>query len=281
MNMILAATQMKHLALGTEILDYMDDILIASKGSTTIEDHRAAVHNVLQVLQDHNLFLKPEKCVWESPHVNYQGLILEKGVTHMDPAKIVGVRDWPTPTTVKQVRSFFGFCNFYHAFIHGFSQVTKPLNELTKKDVSWTWGIEQQTAFDMLKNLITSEPVLAQPNLEKPFKLEVDSSGFARGVVLLQRGPDNKKHPITFYSQTLMEAEWNYPIKDLEFSAIVHALLHQRPLLSGVATQYHYSHRSCQFTGMDPTSKNQLPGHVISTSTGRIPHQTQTHIGKI
>src|SRR6201996_8818239 len=68
MNMILAATQDKHRPLGTEILDYMDDILIASKGATTIEDHRAAVRDVLQVLQDYDLFLKPEKCVWESPH---------------------------------------------------------------------------------------------------------------------------------------------------------------------------------------------------------------------
>ena len=150
MNMILAATQDKHRPLGTEILDYMDDILIASKGTTTIEDHRAAVRDVLQVLQDYDLFLKPEKCVWESSRVDYLGLILEKGVTRMDPAKIAGVRDWPTPTTVKQVRSFLGFCNFYRAFIRGFSHLAKPLNNLTKKDTPWTWGAEQQTAFDTL-----------------------------------------------------------------------------------------------------------------------------------
>ena len=117
MNMILAAVQDKHHGLGTEILDYMDDILIASKGHTTIHDHRAAVQDILQVLQDYDLFLKPKKCVWESPRVDYLGLILEKGVTRMDPAKIAGVRDWPIPTTVKQVCSFLGFCNFYRAFI--------------------------------------------------------------------------------------------------------------------------------------------------------------------
>ena len=150
MNMILVAAQDKHQPLGTEILDYMDDILIASKGATSTEDHRAAVRDVLQVLQDYDLFLKPEKCVWESPRVDYLGLILEKGVTCMDPAKITGVRDWPTPTTVKQVRSFLGFCNFYRAFIRGFSHLAKPLNNLTKKDTPWTWGQEQQTAFDTL-----------------------------------------------------------------------------------------------------------------------------------
>ena len=111
----------------------MDDILIASKGA--INDHRAAVRDVLQVLQDYDLFLKPEKCVWESPCVDYLGLILEKGVTRMDPAKIAGVRDWPTPTTVKQVRSFLGFCNFYRAFIRGFSHLAKPHKERHPMDV--------------------------------------------------------------------------------------------------------------------------------------------------
>ena len=151
MNMILATVQDKHRPLGTEILDYMDDILIASKGPTTIKDHRAAVSDVLQVLQDYDLFLKPEKCVWESPRVDYLGLILEKGVTRMDPAKIAGVRDWPTPITVKQVQSFLCFCNFYRTFIRGFSHLAKPLNNLTKKDTPWVWGDEQQEAFETLR----------------------------------------------------------------------------------------------------------------------------------
>ena len=158
--MIPAATQDKHHVLGTEILDYMDDILIASKGSTTIHDHQATVVDVLQVLQNYNLFLKLEKCVWESPHVNYLGLILEKGATRMDPAKVTGVQDWPTPMTVKQVQSFLGFCNFYQAFKWGFSHLAKPLNNLTKKDTQWTWGSEQQTTFDTLQNHIIAEPVL-------------------------------------------------------------------------------------------------------------------------
>ena len=231
--MILANAQDKHHPRGTEILDYMDDILIASKGVTTIDDHRAAVNDILQVLQDYDLFLKPEKCVWEAPCMDYLGLILERGVTRMDPAKIAGIRDWPTPTTVKQVHSFLGFCNFYRAFIRGFSHLAKPLNNLTKKDTPWTWGEEQQKAFNTLRERIMSEPVLVQPDLTKQFEIEVDSSGFARGAVLLQQGADNKKHPIAFYSQTLTDVEWNYPIKDLEFLAIIYALLHWRPFLVG------------------------------------------------
>jgi hypothetical protein len=99
-----------------------------------------------------HLYLKPEKCVWEAPRVDYLGLILEKGVTRMDPAKISGISNWPTPTSVKQVRSFLGFCNFYRPFIYQFSHAARPLNELTRKDVPWKWGPEQQQAFEKLRN---------------------------------------------------------------------------------------------------------------------------------
>ena len=167
MNMIMIQTQDKHSLWGMEIIIYMDDILIATKDGATIEDHRAMTWDVLQVLQDDNLFLKLEKCIWESPHIDYLGLILEKGVTSMDPAKVKGVKSWPIPTMVKQVHSFLGFCNFYCTFIHGFSHLAKPLNKLTKKDHPWTWEQAQQSAFDTLKSRIVAEPVLIQPHLDQ------------------------------------------------------------------------------------------------------------------
>ena len=83
----------------------------------------------------------------------------------------------------------------------------RPLNELTCKDTEWRWGQRQQEAFDILKTWVTSEPVLAHPELDKQFELEVDASGFAIGGVLLQRKNDGKKHPIAYYSSTLNAAE--------------------------------------------------------------------------
>jgi hypothetical protein len=151
---------------GTEIIIYMDDILIAT--TAKLQDHREAVHAILDRLEELDLYLKPEKCVWESPRVDYLGLILEKGVTRMDPAKIAGVASWPIPTTVKQIRSFLGFCNFYRPFIRQFSHIAKPLNELTRKDIPWNWTPRCQEAFETLRQRITSEPVLIQPNLTKP-----------------------------------------------------------------------------------------------------------------
>ena len=117
----------KYWPLGVVISGYMDDYLIAT--SSSIDLHWQATHNLLDLIKQHDLFIKPEKCIWEAPHVDYLELILEKGVVHMDPAKIAGVTEWPIPTTVKQVRSFLGFCNYYCPFVPKFSHVARPLND--------------------------------------------------------------------------------------------------------------------------------------------------------
>src|SRR6266404_1358890 len=134
---------------------------------------------------------------------------------------------------VKDVRLFLGFCNFYRAFIRGFANIAHPLNQLTRKDVEWTWGPAEQQAFDDLRRRVMAELVLKQPELDNPFELEVDASGFAVGAVLLQHGDDNKQHPIGYYSATLIEAERNYDIYDLELLAIIKALCNWRPFLAG------------------------------------------------
>ncbi len=139
--------------------------------------------------------------------MDYLGVILEKGVTRMDPAKIAGVDTWPVPTTPTEVRKVLGFFNFYWPFIEGFALIARPLHKLTRKDYEWRWGKEEQEAFDKLKRRITSEPVLAHAKLDDPFELEVDASGYAVGAVLLQRKEDGKKHPIGYYSATLNEAQ--------------------------------------------------------------------------
>ena len=128
-NEILRDLREKYRPLGVIISGYMDNYLIAT--SSSIELHRQATHDLLDLIEQHDLFIKPEKCVWEAPHVDYLGLILEKGVVRMDPAKIAGVAEWPTPTTVKQVQSFLGFVNYYRPFVPKFSHIARPLNELT------------------------------------------------------------------------------------------------------------------------------------------------------
>ena len=209
---------------------YMDNVLVASRDK---KKHQQATHELLDILEANDLFLKPEKCVWEQPRVDFLGLILEEGVMRMDPAKIAGIATWPTPTSIKQVRSFLGFCNFYRPFIYQFSHIARPLNELTRKDTLWTWGERQQEAFNTLRKRIMSEPVLQQPQLNQQFEVEVDTSGYTIGAVLMQRDEKGKRHPMAYFSSTLNEAEWNYDIYTLELYAIVRALRNWRPYLAG------------------------------------------------
>jgi hypothetical protein len=224
MNSIYKEVIERHARRGTVIRIYMDDIAIATSG--TLQDHIDAVRDVLRVAEQHNLYFKLSKCTFHSSSIDYLGVIIEKGMTRMDPVKIAGIKNWPTPIRVKDVCSFLGFCNFYRPFIRGFAHLARPLNELTRKDTEWSWEARHQKAFEELKHRVTTEPILAHPVLTDPFKLEVDASGFAMGAVLLQKKEDGKKHPIAYYLKTLSAAERNYDVYDLELLAIVNALDH-------------------------------------------------------
>jgi len=100
---------------------YMDDAIIATEDNPT--EHAAKVSHFLSKLQKYDLFLKPEKCRFHQKEVEYLGVTIGQGSVKMDPVKVEGITNWPTPITVKYVRSFLGFCNFYRTFIPHFSNV--------------------------------------------------------------------------------------------------------------------------------------------------------------
>ncbi len=120
---------LKHEPLGMTIHVYMDDIGIATQ--TTLNDHKRAVHDVLKIAQLHDLYFKPEKCLFHAASMDYLGVILEKGVTRMDPAKTVGVDTWPVPQNATEVQKALGFFNFYRPFIKDFAFIARPLHKLT------------------------------------------------------------------------------------------------------------------------------------------------------
>ncbi|ESK82067.1 reverse transcriptase-rnase h-integrase [Moniliophthora roreri MCA 2997] len=193
------------------IVIYMDDILIFS---SDMETHRKRTIQVLERLKLHDLFLKPEKCRFNVTEIDFLGMIIRPGYIGMDPVKLAGIRDWKPPTTVRGVRSFLGFGNFYRKFIGRFSELARPLNNLTKKDNKFEWTHECQVAFDALKRKFLSEPVLIMPDTEKPFLIECDASKWATGAVLRQQGTDGKWHPCGYISHSLTPTERNYEIYD-------------------------------------------------------------------
>jgi len=211
------------------VVVYLNDILIFKE---TLEEHRRVTRRVMELLRKNNLFLKPEKCEFEKTEVEYLRVIISQNSIKMDPVKVAGVTEWPTPSNRKEVQSFLGFTNFYCRFIQGFSHLACPLFNLTQKDMEWRWGAEEQSAFNSLKEWIITALILALLDNSRPFWIEADSSDFATGAVLSQQSPeDNKWHPVAFLSKSLSPVERNYEIHDKEMLAIVRALvLRLRPI---------------------------------------------------
>jgi hypothetical protein len=212
-----------------QIAVYLDDILIYNK---EIGEHQKTVTEVLRRLRLHDLYLKPEKCEFHKLRTEFLGLIISEGSVEMDPIKLSGVADWPTPRRLKDVQGFMGFANFYRRFIKGFSEIARPMNNLAKKDKIWKWEEEQQNAFDELKRAFTTAPVLKMPDPNKKYRLECDASNYATGAVLSQQYDENW-HPIAFQSKSFNETERNYEIHDKELAAIIRALEEWRHYLEG------------------------------------------------
>ncbi len=201
---------------------YMDDILVFAE---TREELSWVTRIVLERLQKHKLYLKAEKCEFEQEQIEYLGLIISHNKVAMDPVKVAAVAEWPQPREKKEVQSFLGFANFYQRFIEGFSQVARPLFDLTKKDVPFRWSPECDVAFEELKKRIVSAPVLVLPNNRQPFRIKSDSSNFASSGVLQQLSEDNRKwHLVAFLSKSLTPVEWNYNVHDKELLAPCHAV---------------------------------------------------------
>jgi hypothetical protein len=189
---------------------YLDNILIFTN---SMEEHRRITRLVLDRMHEHKLYLRPEKCEFEQTRIEYLGVIISHNKVEMDPVKIAGVVDWPTPPNKKEVQSFVGFINFYQRFIPGFSHHARALFDLTMKDVRFIWGLPQEDSFMKLKELITLAPVLVLPNNNLLFRLEADGSGIATGAVLSQQNvDDNAWHPVAFLSKALNPVERNYEI---------------------------------------------------------------------
>ena len=167
-------------------------------------------------------------------------VVLEEGQIHMNPTKLKGVADWPPPKSVKDIRAFLGFTSFYHYFVPHYSQIVRPLIDLMHKAVPFHWETPQLEiqAFETLKTLMCSHPILQQLDYTKQFLLATDVSAYSVGTILLQEGeihPRTRKptqHPITYYSATFTPMERNYDIYERELLAVLKALQHWRPHLA-------------------------------------------------
>ncbi|KAA1116677.1 hypothetical protein PGT21_050140 [Puccinia graminis f. sp. tritici] len=217
--------------IGKDTAAYLDDIMIYTQKGT---DHQAAVMGVLETLSKHQLWLKPEKCEFSRPEVEYLGLLISCNRLRMDPTKVKAVSKWPPPKNVTELQRFIGFSNFYRRFIDHFSGIARPLHDLTKDKTPYVWDDHCNKAFETLKTAFTTAPVLKIANPYRPFVLECDCSDFALGAVLSQIcDKDQELHPVAYLSRSLVQSEKNYEIFDKELLAIVASFKEWRHYLEG------------------------------------------------
>ena len=209
-----------------ECLIFLDDILIFS---VTFEEHIKRLNAVFSRLHEHGLKLKASKCEFFKSSVKYLGHVVSENGVETDPDKLKALSDWPVPNNVKKLRSFLGFAGYYRRFIKDYAKIAKPLNDLLighpthkqsnskrKRSVPWQWGETQQKAFDTLKLMLSTPPVLAYTVFKKPFIVHTDASREGLGAVLYQE-QNGIERVIAYASRGLRRSERNYPAHKLEF----------------------------------------------------------------
>jgi RNase H-like domain found in reverse transcriptase/Reverse transcriptase (RNA-dependent DNA polymerase)/Aspartyl protease len=225
------------------VVVYLDDILIYSSSETEHVEH---VRQVLQVLRESKLYAKISKCEFMRDRVEYVGHIVSAEGVSVDPKKIASVREWPTPKSVGELRSFLGFANYYRRFVLRYAERANPLHKLLKKDTAYAWGEEQAKAFQDLKAALGSTPVLLIPDMEKPFTVITDASGVAIGAILCQNHGAGLQ-PVAYESRKLTQAERNYTTGEQEALAVVYALKQWRCYLEGKRFTLLTDHRNLEY----------------------------------
>lgn len=214
---------------GERCFVYLDDIVVFA---SSLQEHEQKLTEVFDRLRKHGLKVQPDKCEFLRKEVAYLGHIISNEGVKPNPEKVQAVRDFPIPKSCKDIKSFLGLAGYYRRFIANFSQITKPMTSLLKKDVPFIWDEPQQQAFNTCKSILTTTPILQYPDFNREFVLTTDASIHAIGAILSQ-GEIGKDLPIAYASRTLNKAESNYSTIERELLAIVWAVKHFRPYLFG------------------------------------------------
>ncbi len=199
---------------------YLDDILVSGD---TAEQHLSNLRGLFQRLQDTGLRCKMQKCAFAQPRVEYLGHYLSRDGISKGP-KADAIQSMPAPSNVSSLRSFLGQVQFYSKFLPNISTTLEPLYRLTKKEVPWQWGTEEQTAFQNTKDLLGSDTVLAHFDTSLEVGISCDASDVGIGAVLFHRYSDGSERPIANASKTMSPCQRKYSQIQKEALAIIFAL---------------------------------------------------------
>ncbi|UYV65369.1 K02A2.6-like [Cordylochernes scorpioides] len=181
---------------------------------------------VLEKLYSQNLKLKLQKCSFIREEIEYLGYIIKYNQVTPSPRKIVAIKSFPIPKTVKNIQKFNGLCSYYRRLIKDFSSIAQPLKDLLNKDKIFHWSEIHQRAFETLKNLITQPPVLAMYDPTLPSKLYTDASEQGLGAILAQKHPDGRERVVSYFPKRLNPTQSRYTATELECFSIIEAVRH-------------------------------------------------------
>lgn len=216
---------------------YMDDILIYS---STAQEHEIHVKKIMRILQDHGLQADIKKSEFGVKKTKFLGFVIGIDGIEVDPEKISVINNWEYAANVRGVQSYLGFCNFYRRFIKDYSSICRPLTRLTGKDVPFVFDDSCKEAWEALRSALKSAPILRHYDPFKQTRLETDSSdGVVAGVLSQLQEEDGLFHPVGYFSKTMGDAEFNYPIHDKELLAIFRSFKQYRTELLGAQKVVH------------------------------------------
>ena len=227
----------------TTCLVYLDDILSHGKSFT---ESVQSLREVFLRLRHAGLKLSPSKCELFRPEVTYLGHVISREGIATDPTKTAVIRDWPTPRNVKDVRKFVGLCSYYRRYAAGFANISKSLHQLTEKGRRFVWTAECDSAFEQLKQMLTSAPILACPSGDGQFILDTDASDHGIGCVFSQE-QDGAERVIAYYSRALNKPERNYCVTRKELLAVIASIAQFHHYLYGRRFIVRSDHASLQW----------------------------------
>lgn len=241
------------------ILAYLDDIIVISK---TFENHIQDLTQVFERLLLYNLIANREKCCFFKSEVKYLGHVITTTGIKVNPEKVSVINNMPEPKNIRHLKSFIQTCCWYRKFVPNFSEICKPLSDLTRKSQKWTWNEKQRVAFNSLKTLLTQAPILKQVDEELPFILRTDASNYALGAVLLQR-EDTDERPVEYASRLLSSAERNYNTTEREALAVVWSLQKFRGYIEGSEVEIATDHQALKWLMSLKTPSGRLARWVL------------------
>jgi hypothetical protein len=235
------------------VVCYMDDIIVAT---VTLEEHLREIEEVFCRLRKANLTLKPSKCSFMKEEADFVGFHVTHNEYTVNDKNVEKVRTFPRPTSPKGIRSFHGLCNFFRRHIKDYSKYSSTLLELTKKGVKFNWSEEHERCFLHLKEALITKPVLAQPDMDKPFIVYTDGSYSGLGALLTQEYPDGEK-AIAYASKSLDKTAKAWTVSELELAAVLLALSSFHVYLWGKRFILYSDHKALVWLAKmkDPTSR--------------------------